>query len=119
MSYIQLFVLSVPAGKKEAYLAFSAKAAALLQEFGATRIVQCWGDDVPDGKITDFRRAVKAEEGEVIGFGWHEYPSKAVRDTVFKKMMEDPRRQELGKSPFDGKRMILGGFEALLDIGQS
>ena len=119
MSYVQGFVAAVPAGKKEAYRDHAAKAAPLFKEWGATRIVECWGDDVPEGKITDFRRAVQAAKGEVVVFSWIEFPSKAVRDASFKQMMEDPRMMELGEMPFDGKRMILGGFEVLLDIGAS
>jgi uncharacterized protein YbaA (DUF1428 family) len=79
--------------------------------------VEAWGDDVPEGTTTDFRRAVKAEPDEGVVFSWIEYPSKAVRDSCFKQMMEDPRMAELGDMPFDGKRMILGGFNVLLDIG--
>ena len=117
MTYVQGFVVAVPAGNKEAYRAHAAKAAPIFKEFGVTRIVECWGDDVPEGKVTDFRGAVKAEEGEVVVFSWMEFPSKAVRDAAFKKMMADPRMNELGELPFDGKRMILGGFEVVLDVG--
>ena len=116
MNYVQGFVLAVPAGNKEAYRAHAAKVLPLLKEYGATRVVECWEDDVPEGKVTDFRGAVKAEKGEVIVFSWMEFPSKAVRDEAFKKMMEDPRMEALGDIPFDGKRMILGGFDVLLDV---
>ncbi len=77
--------------------------------------MECWGDDVPDGKLTDFRGAVKAQEGEVVVFSWIEYPSKAVRDAANEKMMNDPRMKALGEMPFDGKRMIFGGFAPILD----
>jgi len=117
MSYVQGFVAAVSADNKEIYRTHAAKAAALFKEFGATRMVECWGDDVPDGKITDFRRAVKAEAGEVVVFSWLEYPSKAIYESANKKMMEDPRMKELGEMPFDGRRMIFGGFEVLLDVG--
>ncbi|MDX6018927.1 DUF1428 family protein [Scandinavium sp. V105_16] len=116
MKYVDGFVVAVPADKKEAYLALAAKAAPLFKEFGATRVVECWTDDVPDGKLTDFRMAVKAEDNEEVVFSWIEYPSKEVRDAANAKMMADPRMKEMGESmPFDGKRMIYGGFAPILD----
>ncbi|MDO6406780.1 MAG: DUF1428 family protein [Pantoea sp.] len=116
MPYVDGFVVPVPLDKKEAYLAMAAKAAPLFKEFGATRIVECWADDVPDGKLTDFRMAVKAEEEETVVFSWIEYPSKEVRDAANEKLMADPRMKEMGETmPFDGKRMIYGGFSPILD----
>ncbi|KAB0264839.1 DUF1428 domain-containing protein [Microvirga brassicacearum] len=115
MSYVDGFVIPVPAGKKEAYRAMAAKAAPIFKEFGATRIVECWGDDIPDGKVTDFKGAVKAEAGENVVFSWIVWPSKAVRDEGNKKVMEDPRLKMEDDMPFDGKRLIYGGFEILLD----
>jgi uncharacterized protein YbaA (DUF1428 family) len=115
MSYIEGLVLAVPATKKDAYRDFAARASELLKEYGATRVVECWGDDVPDGKVTDFKRAVQAEPGETVVFSWIEYPDKAVRDAAVAKMMSDSRMRELGAMPFDGKRMIMGGFATLLD----
>jgi uncharacterized protein YbaA (DUF1428 family) len=117
MSYIDGFVIPVPAGKKEAYRAMAAKAAPIFMEHGATRIVECWGDDVPDGKVTDFKRAVQAEAGETVVFSWIVWPSKAARDEGNKKVMADPRMQMGPDMPFDGKRLIYGGFELLLDSG--
>ncbi len=117
MSYVDGFVIAVPEVNKEDYRALAAKAAPLFKEFGATRVVECWADDVPEGKQTDFYRAVQAEENETVVFSWIEYPSKEVRDTANEKMMADPRMKELGnRMPFDGKRMIYGGFSILLEL---
>jgi len=114
-SYIDGFVAAVPADDKEAYVAFATRASALFRDFGATRVVDCWPDDVPDGEVTDFRGAVKAEEGEVVVFSWIEWPSKAAREAGQRRMREDPRMRELGDMPFDGKRLIYGGFEPVVD----
>ncbi|WP_235907780.1 DUF1428 domain-containing protein [Siccirubricoccus phaeus] len=115
MGYVDGFVLAVPAANKEEFRRHAAAAAPLFKEYGATRVVECWGDDVPDGKLTDFRGAVKAEPGEVVVFSWIEYPSKDVRDAAMKRMMEDPRMKQMGEMPFDGKRMIFGGFVPVVD----
>lgn len=116
MSYVDGFVIPVPTGNKEAYRELAAKAAPIFLEHGATRVVECWGDDVPDGKVTDFRRAVSAAEGEVVVFSWIVWPSKSARDEGNKKVMADPRMKMDG-APFDGKRMIFGGFSMLFDTG--
>jgi uncharacterized protein YbaA (DUF1428 family) len=116
MSYIDGFVIPVPTDNKEAYRAMATMAAPIFKEHGATRIVECWGDDVPDGKVTDFKGAVKAQDGEVVVFSWVVWPSKAARDEGNKKIMADPRLKEsIADTPFDGQRMIFGGFELLLD----
>lgn len=116
MSYVDGFVVPVPKGKKDAYRASAAKAWPLFQEYGATRHVECWADDVPDGKTTDFKMAVKAQPDETVVFSWIEYPSKAVRDEANKKMRDDPRMKAMGENmPFDGKRMIYGGFMPIFD----
>jgi uncharacterized protein YbaA (DUF1428 family) len=116
MKYVDGFVVAVPAKNKEAYRELAAKAAPLFKEFGALRVVECWADDVPDGKLTDFRMAVKAGSDEEVVFSWIEYPSKEVRDAANATMMADPRMKALGDSmPFDGQRMIFGGFLPLVD----
>jgi uncharacterized protein YbaA (DUF1428 family) len=117
MTYIDGFVVPVPAEKKEPYRELAARVAPIFKEYGALRVVEYWGDDVPDGKVTDFKRAVKAEPGENIVFSWILWPSKAVRDAANKKIMSDPRMAHGSDMPFDGKRLIYGGFELLLDSG--
>ncbi|MGQ0584903.1 MAG: DUF1428 domain-containing protein [Reyranella sp.] len=116
MTYVQGFVVAVPAAKKEAYAKFAADFAPVFKEFGATRQVEAWGDDVPDGKLTDFKGAVKAKPDEIVVFSWHEYASKEAATAAYGKMMTDPRMKEMGSSmPFDGKRMIYGGFSPMID----
>lgn len=114
MAYVDGFVLAVPTANREAYRASAAKAWALFKSLGATRLVECWADDVTDGQLTDFKRAVQAKPDETVVFSWIEYPSRQVRDEVYRRMQDDPRMKEM-EMPFDGKRMIMGGFEPILD----
>ncbi len=114
MSYVQGFVAAVPAANKETYRKHAAEAAVIFKEFGATRIVETWGDEIPDGKVTDFKQAVKAKPNEVVVFSWIEYPNKAIANAAQDKMMNDPRMQA-NQMPFDGQRMIFGGFDTILD----
>lgn len=114
MSYVDGFVIPVPNAKKEEYLAQAKRFAPIFMEFGATEVVECWGDDLKHGEHTDFFMAVKAEEDETVVFAWIVWPSREARDAGAKKMMDDPRMTAEGM-PFDGKRMIFGGFQTLLD----
>lgn len=118
MSYVDGFLLAVPKGNKETYRQLAATMAPIFKEHGATRVVECWGDDVPHGKVNDFYTSVHAKDDEVVVFSWIEYPSKEVRDAANEKMMADPRMKDMaGEMPFDGQRMIFGGFASILDEG--
>ena len=115
MAYVDGFVAAVPRANKEAYLRSARAGAKLFLEWGASRVVENWEDDVPNGKLTDFRRAVAAKEDEVIVFSWIEYPDKATREAVQKKMIESPEMGAM-EMPFDMGRLIFGVFETLLDV---
>jgi uncharacterized protein YbaA (DUF1428 family) len=117
MSYVDGFVIPVPTGNKETFRRHAAGFAPMFKKLGAIRVVECWGNDVPDGKVTDFKGAVKAEPGETVVFSWVFWPSKEVRNEAHRKMMEDPAMAG-AEMPFDGKRMIYGGFEVLVDTGE-
>ncbi len=117
MNYIDGFVAAVPTANREEYLKHAADAAVVFKEYGALKLVECWGDDIPDGEITSFPMAVKCKDDETVVFAWIVWPSREVRDEGVKKMMADPRMQPgSNPMPFDGKRMIFGGFEVLLDV---
>jgi uncharacterized protein YbaA (DUF1428 family) len=120
MSYIEGFVAAVPRNNKEAYRQHASGSVAMFKEFGATRQVETWGDDVPDGKVTDFKGAVKAKPDEIVVFSWLEYPDKSTRDAANQKIMSDPKMKDLGANmPFDGQRMIFGGFQPINDSGKA
>ena len=117
MSYIDGFVIAVPTANKQKFIEHARHFDALFIELGAIRVIESWGDDVPDGKVTDFRRAVQATAEETVAFSWVEWPDKATRDAGMKKMFEAPRMSpELNPMPFDGKRMIFGGFVPLFEL---
>src|SRR5262252_1676900 len=105
MSYIDGFVAAVPSAKRDTYKMHAEKAAVVFKEHGALKVVECWGDDVPDGKVTSFPMAVKCREDETVVFSWILWPSKEVRDKGMKAVMEDERLKNMGEMPFDGKRM--------------
>jgi uncharacterized protein YbaA (DUF1428 family) len=117
MTYIQGFIVAVPTANRQAYHDHADAAVPLFKEFGADRMVEGWGDDVPDGKVNDFKGAVLAQDDETVLFSWIEYADRATCDAAGAKMMSDPRMEALGAMPFDGKRMVWGGFDAILDIG--
>lgn len=114
--YFDGYLLPVPAANRDAYRRMAEKAAAIFKEYGATRIVEAWGENLPEGKVTDYKRAVLAEEGEKVVYSWVEWPSKEARDAAWAKIMDDERMKPEGEMPFDGKRMIWGGFRPLVDL---
>jgi uncharacterized protein YbaA (DUF1428 family) len=110
MTYVDGFMAAVPAQNKADFIKFNQEMGKLFKEQGAISVVDCWGDDVPEGKLTSMPLAVKRQEGEVVAFSWVTWPSKEARNTGMGKVMEDPRMQG-AKMPFDGQRLIFGGFE--------
>jgi uncharacterized protein YbaA (DUF1428 family) len=117
-SYVNGFIMAVPRENKEAYREMSERHAAIFREYGALRLVQAWGDDVPEGKVTDFYRAVQSQPNEAVVFAFLEWPSKQANDEAWEKLMKDERMQPSSDAPFDGKRMFWGGFETILDTAQ-
>src|SRR6185437_15790978 len=109
--YFQGFVIPVKDANKQAYLDMAKKAAPIFAEYGAVRIVECWGDDVMDGKVTDFKKAIRANDDETVVLSWVWWPDKATCDAAAPKIMNDDRMKPDGPMPFDGQRMIYGGFE--------
>jgi len=127
MSYIDGFVIAVPTANKQKFIDHANMADSMFTDMGATRVVECWGDDISEGKTTDFRKAVKATDDESIVFSWIEWPDKATRDAGMEKleaMMEDPDNADprmnpvKNPMPFDGKRMIFGGFVPVVTLGK-
>lgn len=117
MSYVDGFVAAVPTANKAAYIRHASEAAVVFKEHGVLQFVECWGDDVPDGKLTSFPMAVKCRDDETVIFSWLVWPSREVRDQAMPRIMEDPRLQpDVNPMPFDGKRLIYGGFEVVLDL---
>ena len=114
MNYVDGFVVAVPTANREAYRQHALAAAAVFKQHGALRVVECWGDDVPDGKLTSFPMAVQRKDDETVVFAWIAWPSRAARDAGMKAVMDDARMQGMAM-PFDGKRVIYGGFEVLLN----
>jgi uncharacterized protein YbaA (DUF1428 family) len=122
MTYIDGFVIAVPKANKQKFIDHASMIDPMFIEMGAIRVVECWGDDVPEGKLTDFRMAVQATADEEVAFSWIEWPDKATRDACFAKLMaedfDDPRmNRDSNPVPFDGARMIFGGFVPVVDLG--
>ncbi|MCK0139688.1 DUF1428 domain-containing protein [Aliiroseovarius sp. F47248L] len=115
MSYVQGFLIPVPIKSKDAYRDLAAQSAPIFQEYGATRIVETWSETTPDGKVTDFKRAVKATPDEAVVFSWIEWPDKDTCDAAAKRMESDPRWKDMAQMPFDGKRMIWAGFDPIFE----
>jgi uncharacterized protein YbaA (DUF1428 family) len=116
MTYVDGFVAAVPTVNRETYREFAERAAAVFREHGALKVVECWGDDVPEGKVTSFPMAVKLQQDETVVFSWITWPSREARDAGMKKVMADPRLQPASNPmPFDGKRLVYGGFEMIVD----
>lgn len=115
MAYIDGFLCAVPTANKEVYRAYALAAAVVFKEYGALSCVEGWGDDVPEGKLNSMRTAVLLEPHETVVFSWITWPDKATRDAGMQKVFTDPRIEALGPLPLDGKRMIFGGFEPILE----
>lgn len=119
--YIDGFVMAVPTANKEKFIAHAKHSDSIFIDFGATRVLECWGDDVSEGETTDFRKAVKATDDETVVFSWIEWPDKETRDAGMAKMMADDfddERMNMEKNPmpFDGKRLIYGGFAPVFEL---
>ena len=118
MTYFEGFIVPVPEANKAAYEKHATQFAPLVRNVGVARMVESWDSDVPEGKVTDFRKAVDAKPDEKIVFSWFEYPNREARDAANEKFMSDPQMAEMGKDmPFDGKRMVMGGFDAIVEEG--
>ncbi len=112
MDYVDGFVAAVPTAKREVYRQHCVQVGAVFKDHGALSVVDCWGDDVPPGKLTSFPLAVQCQADETVAFGWVVWPSRAARDQGWEKVMADPRMKTMDP-PFDGKRLIYGGFEMI------
>jgi len=117
LSYVDGFIMAVPTANKARFIEHAKLGDAVFREHGATRVLECWGDEVPEGKVTDFRRAVNASDDETVVFSWIEWPDKPTRDAAMEKIMSDPRMTpEANPMPFDGQRLIYGGFDPVVEL---
>ena len=115
MPYIEGFVAAVPTANREVYIEHAKEASTYFKNLGATRVIECWGDDVPKGEVTDFYKATQAKDDETVIFSWIEYPDKATRDAANEKMSADSEAMNM-EMPFDGKRMFWGGFRQIVEL---
>lgn len=116
MNYVDGFVLAVPTAKRDVYTQVAQKASVVFKDHGALSVVECWGDDVPEGKLTSFPMAVKRKDDETVVFSWITWPDRKTRDAGMEKAMADPRFKDgMEQMPFDGQRMIFGGFQVIVD----
>ncbi|WP_088348237.1 MULTISPECIES: DUF1428 domain-containing protein [Rhodomicrobium] len=116
MTYVDGFVVAVPTANRAIFKKHAEDAAVIFRDHGALKVVECWGDDVPPGEVTSFPLAVKCKEDETVVFSWVLWADRAARDAGMKRVMEDPRMAPgVNPMPFDGKRMIYGGFEVIVE----
>lgn len=116
MAYIDGFVAAVPNDNKETYEKHAREAAIVFKDYGALKLTECWGDDVPEGEVTSFPLAVKCKPNETVVFSWITWPTKEVRNTGMAKVMDDPGlNPDNNPMPYDGQRMIFGGFDVIID----
>lgn len=116
MNYVDGYLVPVPTAKREAYRQLAQEIAALFKQNGALQVVECWGDDVPEGKVTSFSMAVQRKPDESVVFSWVVWPFRQARDAGMKAVMEHPSMKKGPEGmPFDGQRMIFGGFEVIVD----
>jgi uncharacterized protein YbaA (DUF1428 family) len=116
MTYVDGYVAAVPTANREKFKKHAEAAANVFKEYGALKVVECWGDNVPDGQVTSFPMAVKRKDDETVVFSWIVWPSREARKAAWEKVMADPRMQsDKNPMPFDGKRMIYGSFEPIVE----
>ncbi len=115
MKYVDGYICAVPKANREKWQEKAQTVAAMFKEYGALKVTECWGDNVPDGEVTSFPMAVKCKEDETVCFSWILWPSREVRDEAMPKAMSDERMKPTGPMPFDGKRLIFGGFEVVVE----
>lgn len=116
MAYVDGFMAAVSNANKQAYLKHAQASAVIFKKHGALQLAECWGDDVPEGKVTSMPMAVQKAEDETVVFSWITWPGKVTRDAGWEKVMGEMERANLADMPFDGKRMIFGGFDMIMDV---